>query len=257
LPNLLTTGNLFFGFFAMIRAINGDFTTAIWALMLSGLFDFLDGRVARLTRGGSRFGMEYDSLVDLCSFGLAPALMMYLWVLHSYKKFGWMAAFLYFACTALRLARFNVQAADVEKKSFQGLPSPAAAGCMVTFILMYQHLFGLAARPSVTLVIAMTISLALLMVSNVRYKGFKSLEAKRKTHFFFLVLALGFLIVIAAVPEVMLFVVGVCYVSFGVVAEIVGWAQVRSSLETKRPKKGEFKVIDIGQRGNENKGNGI
>lgn len=221
IPNLLTTANLFCGFFSLTRAINGDFITAVWVLMLSGLFDFLDGRVARLTKGGSRFGMEYDSLVDLCSFGLTPALMMYLWVLQDYKKYGWTAAFLYFACTALRLARFNVQSGDVEKKNFQGLPSPAAAGCMISFILMWTHFFGPDVRPSIYIIVPMTVFLALLMVSNVRFKGMKSMEAGRRANFFFLVIMLGVFIVIASEPEVMLFVFGVCYVSFGIIAEII------------------------------------
>ncbi len=219
-PNLLTTANMFCGFFAMIRSINGDFITAVWALMLSGLFDFLDGRVARMTHGQSRFGMEYDSLVDLCSFGLAPSLMMYLWVLNDYKKFGWMAAFVYFACTALRLARFNVQASGVEKKSFQGLPSPAAAGCMISYILMHNYVFGPDSRPSAYMIVPMTVFLALMMVSNVSYKSFKSIDGKKRANFFMLVIIVGVLGVIAMEPQVMLFVFGMTYVMIGLVAEI-------------------------------------
>lgn len=230
IPNLLTTANMFCGFFAIIRAINGDFITAVWVLMLSGLFDLLDGRVARLTRGSSKFGMEYDSLVDLCSFGLTPALIMYLWGLAPYKKYGWAAAFLYFACTALRLARFNVQSGDVEKKNFQGLPSPAGAGCMISFILMYHHVFGDLARPPLYLVVPYTVMCALLMVSNVRYSGFKAMESNSKWNFFFLVLALGVLIVIASEPELMLFVFGMCYVSFGIIAQLVRSARASNSL---------------------------
>lgn len=221
LPNIITTANLFCGFYAMIRAINGDFTRAVWVLILAGLFDFLDGRVARLTKAQSRFGVEYDSIVDVCSFGLAPALIMYIWVLKDFEKYGWVAAFLFFACGALRLARFNVQSQDVEKKHFQGLPIPAAAGCMISFILFYRHVFGIDERPPLAWIVPMTVLLALLMVSNVSYKGFKSLEGQKKGNFLMLVFSLVVMVILASEPELMLFLFGVCYVSYGIVMEVV------------------------------------
>ncbi|MBI2340881.1 MAG: CDP-diacylglycerol--serine O-phosphatidyltransferase [Deltaproteobacteria bacterium] len=220
LPNLFTTANLFCGFFAVIRAINGDFLTAAWMILFAGVFDFLDGRVARLTRTQSPFGLEYDSLVDLASFGLAPAILMYTWSLLHFKRFGWSAAFLFFACGALRLARFNVQAANVEKKSFQGLPIPAAAYCLASYIILYHHLFGPGAAESYAMVF-MTFVLALLMVSNVPYRSFKVLDFNRRASFFYLVLLVAALFVIASEPAVMIFVVSAGYVVMGIVEEII------------------------------------
>jgi len=220
LPNLFTTANLFCGFFAIVRAIHGDFLTAAWMILLGGLFDFLDGRVARLTKTQSEFGLEYDSLVDLTSFGLAPAILMYTWALSPFKQFGWAAAFLFFACGALRLARFNVQAGDVEKKSFQGLPIPAAAYCLASYVILHHHLFGPGTSESYVLLF-LTFFLALLMVSNVPYRSFKTIDLHRKANFFFLVLLVGGLFVIASSPPVMLFIVSLGYVVMGVIEGII------------------------------------
>lgn len=220
LPNLFTTANLFCGFFAVIRAINGDFLTAAWMILLAGVFDFLDGRVARLTKTQSEFGLEYDSLVDLGSFGLAPAVLMYTWSLFHFKPFGWAAAFLFFACGALRLARFNVQATDVEKKTFQGLPIPPAAYCLASYVILYHHLFGPGTSASY-IVLLLTFLLALLMVSNIPYRSFKMLDFHRKANFFFLVLLVGVLFVIATSPPVMLFVASLAYVVMGVIEGII------------------------------------
>ena len=124
LPNLMTTANLFCGFFSIIHSIKGDFKYASIAIVVAAIFDMLDGRLARLTRATSKFGAEYDSLCDLVSFGLAPGLLLYLWALSPFGRLGWIACFLMVACGALRLARFNVQAGVVEKNYFQGLPIP-------------------------------------------------------------------------------------------------------------------------------------
>lgn len=219
LPNLLTTGNLFCGFFSIIRAINGDYLTAAWVILLAGVFDCLDGRVARLTRGQSEFGLEYDSLVDLGSFGLAPAILIYTWTLFHFERVGWAAAFLFFACGALRLARFNVQVSDVEKKSFQGLPIPAAAYTLASFVILYHSIYG-GGRPQSYLVLFTTFVLALLMVSNIAYRSFKILDLERRASFFLLVLFVGILFVIALAPQIMIFVVTVGYVLLGLVEEL-------------------------------------
>lgn len=220
LPNLFTTANLFCGFFAVIRAINDDYLTAAWMILLAAVFDFLDGRVARFTKSQSEFGLEYDSLVDLASFGLAPAVLMYKWALFNFGRFGWAAAFLFFACGALRLARFNVQASDVEKKHFQGLPIPSAACCLASYVIFYNYLFGPGTNESYLLVV-MTFVIALLMVSNVPYRSFKELDKKPKAHFFFLVLLVGALFVVITVPQVMIFVLSIGYVVMGIIEEII------------------------------------
>ena len=128
LPNLVTTGGLFAGFYGIVATMKGDYQLAAWFILISAVFDALDGKVARLTGTTSRFGVEYDSLVDLVSFGVAPGLLMYSWALQPFGKFGWLAAFLYVVCGALRLARFNIQVNTVESRRFVGLPVPAAAG---------------------------------------------------------------------------------------------------------------------------------
>lgn len=220
LPNLFTTANLFCGFFAIIRAINGDAVTAAWGILLAGIFDFLDGRVARFTKSQSEFGLEYDSLVDLGSFGLAPAVLIYTWSLYYFQKIGWVAAFVFFACGALRLARFNVQSSDVEKKSFQGLPIPAAAYCLATYVILYHNLFSEKPAQSYAL-LAMTVVLALLMVSNIHYRSFKVLDLNRKADFFVLVLLVGLVFVVASAPHAMLFVISTGYALFGIVEAVI------------------------------------
>lgn len=179
LPNLFTTGGLFAGFFAIIAASQGRFEAACIAIFVAGVLDGVDGRVARLTNTQSEFGVQYDSLADLVSFGMAPALVMYHWALMSMKldgatmgKLGWLAAFLYAACAALRLARFNSQVGQVDKRWFIGLASPAAAGLMASFVWT-MHDLGLRGPNLRHAALAVTVVAGLLMVSQLRYSSFK------------------------------------------------------------------------------------
>lgn len=215
LPNLMTTGNLFSGFFAVIQAIKGNFLYAAYAIVVAAVFDQLDGRLARLTRSTSKFGAEYDSLCDLVSFGMAPAVMLYLWALQPFGRLGWVACFLFVSCGALRLARFNVQANVVEKNYFQGLPIPMAAGIVASSVLAFQDL-ELESQGNIGLLI-MTILLALVMVSNFRFRSFKDLDLKERLPFRYLILGVGLLVVVALRPEVMLFVVFMAYAVLGAV----------------------------------------
>lgn len=215
LPNLMTTGNLFCGFFAVLQAIKGNFLFAAYAIVVAAIFDQLDGRLARLTRSTSKFGAEYDSLCDLVSFGMAPAMMLYLWALQPFGRLGWVACFLFVACGALRLARFNVQANVVEKNYFQGLPIPMAAGIVASSILAFQDL-ELEPMGNIGLLI-MTILLALVMVSNFRFRSFKDLDLKERLPFRYLILGVGLLVVVALRPEVMLFVLFMTYAVLGAV----------------------------------------
>ena len=181
LPNLFTTAGLFSGFYAIISASNGDFVQASIAVFVAALMDGLDGRVARLTGTSSEFGVQYDSLADLVSFGMAPALVMYHWSLASLKfdshvmgRVGWAAAFLYAACAALRLARFNTQVAVVDKRWFVGLASPAAAGLMMSFVWAFADgSLGLGGEQLRYVALAVTVVSGLLMVSRVRFWSFK------------------------------------------------------------------------------------
>jgi len=215
LPNLMTTGNLFCGFFAIVQALKANFLFAAYAIVAAAIFDQLDGRLARLTRSTSKFGAEYDSLCDLVSFGVAPGIMLFQWALNPFGRLGWVACFLYVTCGALRLARFNVQANVVEKNYFQGLPIPMAAGIVASSILAFQDL-ELEALGNVGLLV-MTILLALVMVSNFRYRSFKDLDLKERLPFRYLILGVGVIVVVALRPEVMLFVLFFSYALLGAV----------------------------------------
>lgn len=215
LPNLLTTLNMFFGFFAIIYSINGRFTWAAYAIVTAALFDQLDGRVARMTNSVSKFGAEYDSLSDLVSFGLAPGLMLFLWSLEPFGRLGWLASFFYVACGALRLARFNVQSASIEKAFFQGLPIPMAAGIVASSVLAFHDLELDATRSWGLL--AMTFLLGFVMVSNFRYRSFKDLDFRHRLPFTYLVAGVFILAMVAIRPEVMLFVLFLTYAILGAV----------------------------------------
>lgn len=213
LPNLLTTMNMFFGFFAIIYSINGNFTWAAYAIVASALFDQLDGRVARLTNATSQFGKEFDSLSDLVSFGVAPGLLLFLWSLQPFGRLGWLAAFFYMACGALRLARFNVQSELFEKAYFQGLPIPMAAGIVASSVLAFHDLELDAARSWGLL--AMTFLLGFVMVSTFRYRSFKDIDLRQRLPFIYLVFGVFILAMVALRPEVMLFVLFLTYAILG------------------------------------------
>lgn len=212
LPNLLTTTNMFFGFMSIIFAIQGEYQFGSYAIVAAAVFDLLDGRVARITNTTSKFGAEYDSLCDLVSFGMAPALIMYLWALQPFGRVGWLASFVFVACGALRLARFNVQAAD-EKSYFQGLPTPMAAGIVASSVLCFNELEADASRN--WLLLFMTFLLGITMVSEFRYKSFKDVNLKQKRPFTYLVVGVMVMALVAYWPEVMLFVLFFSYALLG------------------------------------------
>lgn len=219
LPNLFTTLNMFFGYFAIVYAINGRFTWAAYAIVAAALFDLLDGRVARLTNAVSKFGAEYDSLSDLISFGLAPGLLLFLWSLEPFGRLGWLASFFYVACGALRLARFNVSVGVIEKGYFQGLPIPMAAGIVASSVLAFHDLELDATRSWGLL--AMTFLLGLVMVSQFRYRSFKDIDLRRRLPFTYLVAAVFILAMVALRPEVMLFVLFLTYAILGAIFGIL------------------------------------
>jgi CDP-diacylglycerol--serine O-phosphatidyltransferase len=202
IPNLFTLGNAFCGFYAIIAAINGRYFTACVAILVAGLFDVLDGKIARVTKSSSKFGVEFDSLADLISFGVAPGLLVYLWSLRPYGKVGWLAAFLFVACGALRLARFNVLVDKVSMDRFVGLPIPMAAGTLASFIILQEKITGRLPHDTVIMAI-LTYALALLMVSKIKYRSFK--KVNYRTHSA-LVIATLLLIVVASHPETMFFI---------------------------------------------------
>ena len=223
LPNLLTTMNLFMGFFAVIQAIQGKFVWAAYAIVGAAIFDLLDGRVARMTQAMSKFGAEYDSLCDLVSFGLAPGILLFLWALQPFGRIGWLVSFLYTACGALRLARFNVQANIIEKNYFQGLPIPMAAGIVASAVLAFVDQEW---EPTGSYVLlAMTALLAFVMVSTFRYRSFKDIDLKHRMPFKYLVVGVLVFAVVAARPELMLFVLFLSYAVLGALAGVLGWGK--------------------------------
>ncbi|MFY0992094.1 CDP-diacylglycerol--serine O-phosphatidyltransferase [Halomonas sp. C05BenzN] len=214
LPNLFTTSALFAGFFAVVAGINGDFTAAAVAIFIAMVLDGLDGRVARMTNTQSAFGAEYDSLSDMLSFGVAPALVSFTWILQDIGKTGWVVAFLYVACAALRLARFNVQIGSVDKKWFIGLPSPSAAAFVAASVWTF-HSFDAEAFGFKLLMLMVVAAAGVLMVSNIRYYSFKDIDLKGPVPFVVLLaIVLGF-VVISVEPSVMLLLLFGTYVASG------------------------------------------
>ncbi|TWI77239.1 CDP-diacylglycerol--serine O-phosphatidyltransferase [Desulfobotulus alkaliphilus] len=214
LPNLLTSMNLFCGFYAIISAINAQFETAAISIFVAIVFDVLDGKVARATNTTSRFGVEYDSLADLISFGLAPGLLIYMWALQPMGRLGWLAAFLFTVCGALRLARFNAAADSAPGSDFTGLPIPGAAAMAATTLLLCERtMVSLEQWPVIPMV--MLYALSFLMVSNVRYSSFKKHSLFRRFNFHMLVACILIFVFIAAEPPAALFLISLVYVVSG------------------------------------------
>ncbi|WP_338589633.1 CDP-diacylglycerol--serine O-phosphatidyltransferase [Shewanella khirikhana] len=203
LPNLFTTAGLFSGFYAVIASMNGQFESAAIAVFVAMLCDGLDGRVARLTNTQSEFGAEYDSMADMVSFGMAPALIAYNWALSDLGKVGWLAAFIYCAGAALRLARFNTQVGVADKRWFQGLASPAAAAVIAGTVWLGNQ-YHIDAGSVSYLFAAVTICTGLLMVSNFRYHSFKEVDWRGKVNFIVILLVVGVFVVISVEPALIL-----------------------------------------------------
>lgn len=221
LPSLFTTASLFAGFYAIVQAMNGSFELVAPAIFISMVLDALDGRVARLTHTESAFGTQYDSLVDMVSFGLAPALIMYEWALSGLGRFGWLAAFIYAAAAGLRLARFNVQVGVADKRYFTGLPSPAAAALVMGFIWVL-HTYGVPGRDISLLALAVTVAAGALMVSNIRFRSFKDIDLRGRVRFVtILAVPLAIVLIVLDPPQV-LFAAFLGYALSGPVAYVLG-----------------------------------
>jgi CDP-diacylglycerol--serine O-phosphatidyltransferase len=226
LPNMITTAGMFSGFYAIVAAMDGRFEAAAVAIFIAMVLDGLDGRVARLTNTQSEFGVEYDSLADMVSFGLAPALVVYEWSLKfmisvGWAKFGWLAAFIYAASAALRLARFNSQIATAEKAYFRGLPSPSAAGVLAGLVWAATDL-GLTGESMVYVAFVLTISMGLLMVSNIRYYSFKEFDFKNRVPFVAILIVMLVYAFASIDPPKVLFSGFLIYAIFGIVYTLAG-----------------------------------
>lgn len=254
LPNALTTGALFAGVYSIIAGINGQYVTAAVAIGVAGLLDGLDGRVARLTNTQSEFGVQYDSLSDMISFGLAPAILAFNWSLQSMRdispvagKLGWLAAFVFIACAALRLARFNAQAGGDDRTYFQGLASPAAALTLAAAVWFFEDK-GVAGESVRWILWALTLFIGLLMFSNVRYFSFKSIATTEKVPIAWLFLLMLALVLFAVDPPTVAVSIGVIYIASGIVHTLNGRRkrQARRALRRRmrRQATGERAVAD-------------
>ncbi len=224
LPNLFTTGALFSGFYAVVAGMNGHFENAAIAIFVAMILDGLDGRVARLTNTQSDFGAEYDSLADMVSFGVAPALVAFSWALQDLGKVGWVAAFVYCAGAALRLARFNTQLAVADKNFFTGLASPAAAAIVAGTVWVFSE-SGMPGREIAWLMAVVVPTAGLLMVSNFRYHSFKGLDLRGKVPFVAMLAVVFVFVIVSIDPAKVLLGVFVVYALSGPCYE--GWTKLK------------------------------
>lgn len=220
LPNLFTTAALFSGFFAIVQAMQGSFEKAAVAIFIAMVLDGLDGRVARMTRTQSAFGAEYDSLSDMVSFGVAPALVMYEWALSGMGRLGWIAAFIYCACAALRLARFNTTLEVMDKRYFQGLPSPAAAALVAGFVWVMMD-FGVVGEEVRWIAAFVTVFAGVTMVTNFRFYSFKDINLKKSVPFIVVAAFVLAFVLISSYPPGVLFGLFCIYSLSGYVLALV------------------------------------
>lgn len=220
IPNLFTTGNLFCGVFAILSVFNGNYLEAAIAILVAMIFDVLDGKSARLTNSTSQFGLEYDSLSDVVSFGVAPGLLIYSWALSGQGTFGVAVMFAYVAMGAVRLARFNSTVTQSDGKYFTGLAIPAAAGVVASLVVFDHNLLKMAGDVRPIVVLLMTLVLSFLMVSTIKYRSFKELKFKGHRQVTYLVWGILTLMMVAAWPAVMLFIIFAGYALMGPVEKI-------------------------------------
>lgn len=221
IPNLLTTGNLFSGLASILFVFNENFLAAAIAILVAIIFDTLDGTSARLMKSTSQFGLQYDSLGDLISFGVAPGLVIYAWALDTPSMLGAAVMFAFVACGALRLARYNVSALANEGKPFTGLPIPGAAGVVASLVIFDHQVFGLSETVRPIIGIILSLALSFLMVSTVKYRSIKELKFRESHHFNYLVYAILLLMAVLAYPQLMLLVVFAVYATSGVAEQLV------------------------------------
>jgi CDP-diacylglycerol--serine O-phosphatidyltransferase len=228
LPNLFTTAALFAGFYAIVAAMAGRFEAAAVAIFVAMVLDGIDGRIARLTNTQSAFGAEYDSLSDMVSFGIGPALVVYQWALVDLGKLGWLAAFFYAAATALRLARFNTQVETADKSYFQGLPCPLAAA-VIAALVWFSTDYDIAGSVMMPVAFSVTILTGALMVSNIRYQSFKQLDLKGRVPFVTILVVVLVFVFVSSDPPLVLFAMSVLYALSGPVLTLVSIRRRRAA----------------------------
>jgi CDP-diacylglycerol---serine O-phosphatidyltransferase len=226
IPNGLTLCGMFFGFYSILSAIKGNYVHAAWSIMIADVFDGLDGWVARLTHSTTRFGIELDSLSDLVAFGVAPAVMIYKWSISPFGRIGTAVAFLFAACGALRLARYNVQMGSAESKAFTGMPIPGAASVLASLVIFYYEFLDRMPEKDIfapeknIFVLLLTICLALLMVSTLKFHGLKEIDFGKRKPFWILVAFVLIIAVMVIHPAIALFVFAMIYLAEGLLENI-------------------------------------
>lgn len=229
LPNTLTLCGMFLGFYSILATLKGNYIHAAWAIMIAIIFDGLDGWVARLTHSTTRFGIELDSLSDLVAFGIAPAVMLYKWSLIPFGRVGWAAAFLFVACGALRLARYNVQMGSTESKAFTGMPIPGAAAIVATLVIFYHEMWETVPVKNY-FILVITFFLAVLMVSTLRFHGAKELDFSKRKPFWILVAIVMVIAIIIIHPQIALFMFAMIYLIGGIIENIVLYYRGRKQI---------------------------
>lgn len=245
LPNLFTTGSLFAAFYSIVASQQANYEAAAIAIFIGMIADGLDGRIARMTNTQTAFGAEYDSLSDMVTFGVAPALLYYSWSLHNFGKLGWLISFIYTAAVALRLARFNTQIETADKRYFQGLSCTMAGAFMASLAWVFnRHGIG-ADNPSLVILTAViTLCISVLMVSNIRYSSFKEIDLKGKVPFLYILLLVLMFAAVAANPAAILFTASFAYAASGPVKTLMAVQKVRKRRQSiKRARKAKRKNI--------------
>ena len=231
-PNLFTTANLFLGFFSIVTSTRAEtpdqWAAAAIAIMVAALADGLDGRVARMTHSESLFGEQYDSMSDLVSFGVAPAILLYEWALMPYGKWGWIASFMFLTCAALRLTRFNVLKQSDEKRYFQGMPSPVAASIAASAVIFHEEVNPFHGKDLYILFVM--VMLAITMISTIRYRSFKDVKIKSQEGFGYLLIAILVLLLLSMEPEKLLFPMGFLYLLSGPMGYVMSKAKKKEEL---------------------------
>ncbi len=226
LPNALTLCGMLLGFYSILASLKGNYVHAAWGILFAVIFDGLDGWVARLTHSATRFGIELDSLSDVVAFGVAPSVLIYKWALQPFGRLGWIVAFWFLACGALRLARYNVQMGSAESKTFTGMPIPAAATIVATLVLFYYEMWSFPPEKNI-FILGLVVLLAFLMVSTLRFHSSKELDFRKRKPFWILVALVIVLMLIILHPPVSLFVFAMIYMIEGIIENIILFSRRR------------------------------
>jgi CDP-diacylglycerol---serine O-phosphatidyltransferase len=257
IPNLFTTGNLFCGLYAVIASFDGHYLNAASAIVVALIFDVLDGQSARLTKTTSQFGIEYDSLADLISFGLAPAVLIYAWALHAKGVMGLAVVFAFVGCGALRLARYNVQSITGDNRYFTGLPIPGAASVLASLVIFDHHIFQLGQTVKPVMVLVVTFLLSFLMVSTIKYAKFRAMKLNAGEGFVYLVWGVLGIMLIAAMPPVALFTLFAGYAVSGVIMWLMGLARPSARRPIPQERSSAASLPPSGRTDDGNKGIGV